>query len=140
VKARDLWRQVAEAAWLCADPGVQYDSTINDWHTSPASGRINASNPCFPGDTRILTERGLVRIDKLVWEGIEGRFTRVKRSDGSNSRPSQLMVTGHNPILKVALSDGRILRTTPNHTWILADGARKAASELAMGDQVEITA
>jgi ribonucleoside-diphosphate reductase alpha chain len=46
VKARDLWRQVAEAAWACADPGVQFDTTINDWHTSPASGRINASNPC----------------------------------------------------------------------------------------------
>jgi len=46
VKARELWRQVAEAAWACADPGVQFDTTINDWHTSPASGRINASNPC----------------------------------------------------------------------------------------------
>ena len=46
VKARDLWKQVSEAAWACADPGVQFDTTINDWHTSPASGRINASNPC----------------------------------------------------------------------------------------------
>jgi ribonucleoside-diphosphate reductase alpha chain len=46
VRARDLMRQVAEAAWECADPGMQYDTTINDWHTSPASGRINASNPC----------------------------------------------------------------------------------------------
>ncbi|MEX2314398.1 MAG: adenosylcobalamin-dependent ribonucleoside-diphosphate reductase, partial [Thermomicrobiales bacterium] len=46
VKARDLWKQVAEAAWACADPGVQFDTAINDWHTSPASGRINASNPC----------------------------------------------------------------------------------------------
>jgi ribonucleoside-diphosphate reductase alpha chain len=44
--ARDLWRQVAEAAWGCADPGVQYDSTINRWHTCPNTGRINASNPC----------------------------------------------------------------------------------------------
>jgi ribonucleoside-diphosphate reductase alpha chain len=46
VKARDLMRQIAEAAWRCADPGVQYDTTINDWHTCPHSGRINASNPC----------------------------------------------------------------------------------------------
>jgi ribonucleoside-diphosphate reductase alpha chain len=45
-EAKDLWRQVAEAAWGCADPGVQYDSTINRWHTCPNSGRINASNPC----------------------------------------------------------------------------------------------
>ena len=46
VRARDLMRQVAEAAWECADPGMQYDTITNDWHTCPASGRINASNPC----------------------------------------------------------------------------------------------
>ncbi|MBA2383784.1 MAG: vitamin B12-dependent ribonucleotide reductase, partial [Actinobacteria bacterium] len=44
--ARALLRQIAEAAWQCADPGVQYDTTINSWHTCPNSGRINASNPC----------------------------------------------------------------------------------------------
>jgi ribonucleoside-diphosphate reductase alpha chain len=46
VPARDLLRQAAEAAWRCADPGVQYDTTINSWHTLPNTGRINASNPC----------------------------------------------------------------------------------------------
>lgn len=46
VKARDLFRQIAEAAWECADPGMQFDTTINDWHTTPNAGRINGSNPC----------------------------------------------------------------------------------------------
>jgi ribonucleoside-diphosphate reductase alpha chain len=46
VKARELMRQIAEAAWECADPGMQYDTTINRWHTAPNTGRINASNPC----------------------------------------------------------------------------------------------
>src|SRR5438132_73349 len=46
VRARDLMREIAQAAWECADPGMQYDTTVNDWHTCPASGRINASNPC----------------------------------------------------------------------------------------------
>ena len=46
LKARDLWDQIAHAAWGCADPGVQFDTTINEWHTCPADGRINASNPC----------------------------------------------------------------------------------------------
>ena len=46
IPARQLMREIAEAAWRCADPGVQYDSTINQWHTCPNSGRINASNPC----------------------------------------------------------------------------------------------
>jgi ribonucleoside-diphosphate reductase alpha chain len=46
VKARELMRQISEAAWECADPGMQFDSTINRWHTAPNTGRINASNPC----------------------------------------------------------------------------------------------
>jgi ribonucleoside-diphosphate reductase alpha chain len=46
IRARELMREIAEAAYRCADPGVQYDTTINRWHTSPVSGRINASNPC----------------------------------------------------------------------------------------------
>ena len=45
-RARDLMRDIAQAAWECADPGMQYDTTINEWHTCPASGRINGSNPC----------------------------------------------------------------------------------------------
>ena len=46
VDARELWKKLATAAWECADPGIQYDDTINDWHTTPESGRITASNPC----------------------------------------------------------------------------------------------
>jgi ribonucleoside-diphosphate reductase alpha chain len=45
-RARELMREIAQAAWECADPGMQFDTTINEWHTCPASGRINASNPC----------------------------------------------------------------------------------------------
>ena len=46
IKAKELWKQMANAAWHCGDPGVQYDTTVNDWHTCLACGRINASNPC----------------------------------------------------------------------------------------------
>src|SRR6478672_10360983 len=61
LKARDLWDQISFAAWRCADPGVQFDDTINEWHTCPKSGRINASNPCVTGDTRVLTPGGIWR-------------------------------------------------------------------------------
>ena len=66
IKARDLWTRIAEAAWACADPGLQFDSTINEWHTSPAGGRIRASNPCseylFIDDTACnLASLNLVR-------------------------------------------------------------------------------
>jgi len=46
LRARELWEKIGFSAWACADPGIQYDTTINDWHTCPADGRINASNPC----------------------------------------------------------------------------------------------
>ena len=46
MKARDLWRQIAASAWECADPGLQFDTTINKWHTAPNTGRINGVNPC----------------------------------------------------------------------------------------------
>src|SRR5207248_1683912 len=46
VKARELWEKIGHAAWASADPGLQYHTTINDWHTCPAAGPIRASNPC----------------------------------------------------------------------------------------------
>jgi ribonucleoside-diphosphate reductase alpha chain len=73
-EAKDLWRQVAEAAWGCADPGVQYDSTINRWHTCPNTGRINASNPCseymFLDDT--ACNLASVNLTKFLRESAEG--------------------------------------------------------------------
>jgi len=67
MKARDLWDQIAFAAWRCADPGVQYDDTINQWHTCPQSGPIRASNPCVTADTRVLTPGGIWRrIDQMI--------------------------------------------------------------------------
>src|SRR5204862_3820268 len=44
--SKELWDKICYAAWRCADPGTQYDTTINEWHTCPEGGRINASNPC----------------------------------------------------------------------------------------------
>src|SRR5881275_2556218 len=67
LKARELWDQICFAAWRCADPGVQYDDTINEWHTCPRSGPIRASNPCVTGDTRVLTPGGIWRrIDQMI--------------------------------------------------------------------------
>ena len=77
IPARELMREIAEAAWRCADPGVQYDTTINQWHTSPNSGRINASNPCFPADARVHTTLGLLPIEELVERGEAGEKFRV---------------------------------------------------------------
>src|SRR5207245_5096789 len=67
IKARELFRQIAKAAWECADPGMQFDTTINRWYTAPNTGRINGSNPCcFVGETLVVTSDGPVTIAQLV--------------------------------------------------------------------------
>jgi ribonucleoside-diphosphate reductase alpha chain len=75
VGAGDLWDQIAFAAWRCADPGVQFDSTINAWHTCPAEGRINASNPCSEYMFLDNTACNLASINLLKFFDAEsGRF------------------------------------------------------------------
>ncbi len=74
VDARDLWDQIAYAAWACADPGVQYDTTINDWHTCPASGRINASNPCSEYMFLDDTACNLASLNLKAFQRADGRF------------------------------------------------------------------
>ncbi len=74
VKARDLWRQVAEAAWKCADPGVQFHTTINEWHTSPAGGEIRASNPCAEYQFLDNTACNLASLNLTTFEDEDGGF------------------------------------------------------------------
>ena len=74
VKARDLWERIARAAWECADPGVQYDTTINEWHTCPAGGRINASNPCSEYMFLDDTACNLASINLVKFETEDGGF------------------------------------------------------------------
>ena len=71
--ARDLMNQIAEAAWRCADPGIQYDTTINRWHTSPESGRINASNPCSE----------YMHVDNSACNLASLNLMKFRRADGS---------------------------------------------------------
>jgi ribonucleoside-diphosphate reductase alpha chain len=73
VNARDLLGQIAEAAWRCADPGVQYDTTINDWHTCPNSGRITTSNPCAE----------YVHVDDSACNLASLNLMKFRRADGS---------------------------------------------------------
>jgi ribonucleoside-diphosphate reductase alpha chain len=73
--ARDLWEQIAYAAWSCADPGVQFDTTINEWHTCPVAGRINASNPCSEYMFLDDTSCNLASLNLLkFYDSATGRF------------------------------------------------------------------
>ncbi|HEX6103084.1 MAG TPA: vitamin B12-dependent ribonucleotide reductase, partial [Alphaproteobacteria bacterium] len=74
LKARALWDKIAYAAWACADPGVQFDTTINEWHTCPNSGRINASNPCSEYMFLDDTACNLASLNLLTFRREDGSF------------------------------------------------------------------
>src|SRR3954453_988810 len=81
-KARDLMRQISEGTWICGDPGMQFDTTINDWHTCPITARINASNPCseymFLDDTACnLSSINLMKFVRTDPGNADGEFDVV---------------------------------------------------------------
>jgi ribonucleoside-diphosphate reductase alpha chain len=145
VRARELMREIAEAAWRCADPGVQYDTTINRWHTDPNSGRINASNPCFPADARVHTTKGLLPISELVSRAEAGEDIRVYTHRATADEPGEGVVATHpvafmrngvKPIVRLRFANGGEVRCTPNHRlWTLNRGY-VAAEELTSADRV----
>jgi ribonucleoside-diphosphate reductase alpha chain len=146
VDARKLLRSMAQAAWECADPGIQYDGTINDWHTCPESGRITASNPCFPADQRVLTDKGLIRIGDLVRRAANEEQFAVYTNDVTSeadpqdrimaTAPTRYMVTGRNEILELRFSDGARLRCTPGHRIWTVNRGWVHAEELTGDDKV----
>ncbi|MSO42134.1 MAG: hypothetical protein EXQ70_09645 [Solirubrobacterales bacterium] len=145
VKARDLMQQIADAAWRCADPGVQYDTTINRWHTDPNTGPITASNPCFPGDARVHTTLGLLSFEELYERASAGdgfrvythRATAGEPGDGVvATEPLAVMRNGVKPILRLRFSNGQDLRCTPNHRLWTRNRGYVPAEELTERDDV----
>jgi ribonucleoside-diphosphate reductase alpha chain len=131
LKARDLWEEIAFAAWSCADPGLQYDTTINEWHTCPADGRINASNPCVTGDTRIATSRGWVRIDELL----HGEY-EVVGSDGHLHANGSAFPTGVKPVYLLRTRAGFEVKLTADHRVLTRNRGDVPACELTKDDVI----
>jgi ribonucleotide reductase alpha subunit len=141
VRARDLMRQISQASWECADPGMQFDTTINHWHTAANTGRINGSNPCcFVGETIVDTVDGPVELELLHkrWDAGEdlpavptlevptGRFT--------TRRINSVWVAGEtSSLVDVITRDGLRLRCTPEHRFLTASDGYLAAAELTPG-------
>ena len=73
-KARNLWREIAEAAWICGDPGLQFDTTIQDWNVVPNTGRINATNPCSEFVFLDDTACNLLSLNLMKFQNEAGRF------------------------------------------------------------------
>jgi ribonucleoside-diphosphate reductase alpha chain len=131
LRARDLWEQITYAAWSCADPGVQFDTTVNEWHTCPADGRINASNPCVTGDTLVATDEGLIRIDQL-----QDRPFRAIGSDGRLHEVQPSFQTGIKPVYRLRTKAGYELKLTADHRVLTASRGDVPACELSKDDVV----
>ncbi|MGE5612031.1 MAG: vitamin B12-dependent ribonucleotide reductase, partial [Bacillota bacterium] len=136
LKARDLWDQIAFAAWRCADPGVQYDDTINQWHTCPRSGRINASNPCVTGDTRVLTPGGVWRrIDQMI----HLPSSVVTNLDGQEIHETEgAFPTGTQEVFELRTVGGYTLKLTGNHKVWTRNRGWIEARFLTPADEVKL--
>ena len=132
-KARDLWDKISYAAWRCADPGIQFDTTINKWHTCPNTDKINASNPCVTGDTLVATLQGPARIDSLV-----GRETEIIAGDGRPARIEGAVKTGSKPVFRLRTASGYSLRLTADHKVRTLNRGDVPAIELTKDDVLEI--
>ncbi len=142
--ARDLMREIAQAAWECADPGIQYDTTINDWHTTPNAGRINGSNPCcFVGDTLVVTVDGVMTIEAIQKAAEAGQelpeiLTRDRATYALLRRQVvHAWVAGQTTrLVEVSLDDGTQVRSTPDHRFLDVDGHYVEAQRLCLGKEL----
>ncbi len=148
VRARDLYRQLARATWECADPGMQFDTTINRWHTAPNAGRINGSNPCFPGSALVHTDKGMIGFSELFDRANRGETFGVYTHDATSpdapaervelTSPEAFMITGFNDIVRLRFDNGMELRCTPGHKIFTANRGFVEARDLATDDEVKV--
>ena len=137
--ARELWDQITYAAWSCADPGLQFDTTINEWHTCPADGRINASNPCcITGDTLIAVADGR---NAVPIRDLAGQTVNVYAWD---HRAKRTVIA---PMYNIGVKrngacvpgDARrrlVLRASDDHLIMLRDGSYRQVKDLRPGDSL----
>jgi len=132
-KARDLMSMMSQAAWTCGDPGIQYDTTINNWHTSKNTDRIYASNPCVTGDTLVATTTGYRRMIDLV-----GQSAEVIAADGKGSLVQEIFPTGYKPVFTLRTKSGFTLRLTEDHRVWTKNRGDVMAKNLQHGDMLEL--
>ncbi len=131
--AREVLSDIAQATWLCGDPGMQYDTTINDWHTCPNTDRIYGSNPCVTGDTLVATSRGWQRIDQLLEAPCE-----IVGGDGELRAIAPAFKTGFKPVYRLRTAAGFELKLTADHRVWTKNRGDVPASELTLDDVLEL--
>src|SRR3989338_5205459 len=134
LKAKHVLSKIAEGTWLCGDPGMQFDTTVNTWHTCKASGRINASNPCVTGDTRILTRGGKwSRIDSILGEKV-----RIITNTGviQECEIDGAFKTGTKPVYKLETESGYEVKLTADHKVFTVNRGFVPSCELTKDDYI----
>ena len=138
ISAEKLWDDIGYCAWASADPGVQYDTTINEWHTCPEDGKINGSNPCVTGDTLVLTEGGRwKRIDTII-----DKQTTILTNTGIIQEAPIFgsFKTGRKPVYKLETKYGYELKVTGDHKIFTVNRGFVQACELTKNDHVLLPA
>jgi ribonucleoside-diphosphate reductase alpha chain len=130
-KAKDLLYKIADATWRCGDPGMQFDTTINRWHTSKNTARINASNPCVTGETLVATSEGWRRIAALV-----GQSASIFGSDGQLHSVREIFPTGTKPVFRLRTRSGFELRLTADHRVLTLNRGDVRAADLEPGERI----
>ena len=133
LRAKDLLHSIAEGTWVCGDPGMQYDTTANAWHTCANTDRIHASNPCVTGDTLVATSEGWQRIDSLV-----GQSARIIGADGQPHFVDRIFPTGHKPVFKLRTRAGFEVTITGNHQVLTTERGDVAVEELRLGEHLHL--
>lgn len=138
IPAKKLWDDISYCAWACADPGVQYDTTLNEWHTCPEDGRINASNPCVTGDTLVLTKDGAwKRIDSFLKQP-----TTLITNTGiiQEALTEGSFATGRKPVYRLETKSGYELKLTADHQVFTINRGFVPTCELSKDDKIIIPA
>ncbi len=139
-RARQMLQDIAQTTWICGDPGMQFDTIINDWHTCANTDRIYASNPCcITGDTLVgvADGRNAVAIRDLV--GTEVPVYAHDHATGRTtiSRMWNIEVKRQNvPVFRVTLDDGSSFRATDDHLIMLRDGSYRMVKDLKADDSL----
>jgi ribonucleoside-diphosphate reductase alpha chain len=130
--AREIFRRMAEAAHVCGDPGIQYDTTINDWNPVSNTDRQYATNPCVTGDTLVATDKGWRSIESLV-----GERANVIGSDGLPHRVDRVFPTGRKPVFELKTRAGYRVRITADHK-VATQRGDVAVRDLTPDDRISL--
>ncbi len=131
-KARDIFRRMAEAAHVCGDPGIQYDTTINAWNPVSNTDRQYATNPCVTGDTLVATDEGWRSIESLV-----GERASVIGSDGAPHPVDRIFPTGRKPVFELKTRAGYRVRITADHR-VATQRGDVAVRDLTPDDRISL--